>query len=296
MGRHGHDVEENGVRTLDDGRELELGAFVTGHADTPLGLINWGGRLANIRSDARNADEFNSTLVLGHLGYFRSIRNRLFLRASAHRIGNQPTLSQLFFTGTTGRGSIIGNPELDAERGWSYEIGAAMNLADLKLDVAAFRSDFDSFIEKIALTESVDTFINDQGGRVQGISARLEWSFRRLNLNAGFNHIRGELDDGEPMRDIPEAAVSLSGSLTLSGGQLSMVVDHRFDSDRVASTNLAVEHRTLVSASYRHAISQRAHVELFGKNLLNEEYRETNDAKSALGTERTMGVAINLLL
>jgi outer membrane receptor for ferric coprogen and ferric-rhodotorulic acid len=47
--------------------------------------------------------------------------------------------------------------------------------------------------------------------------------------------------------------------------------------------------------SYEYSISELLKLEVFGRNLLNETYRETNDRKSALGAERTLGIAMNLL-
>jgi len=156
--------------------------------------------------------------------------------------------------------------------------------------------DMDSFIEKLSLGPDIDTFSNADGGDITGLDGELRLAFTPITLAAGFTVLRGEVDGGGPMRDIPANQATLSAQFALAKGTAAVTFQQRFASTRIADGNRKEDARTLLNASYRRSFGERFEATIYGRNLLNELYYLSNDDKSSLGPERSLGISLSLAL
>jgi iron complex outermembrane receptor protein len=292
MGRANYEVEEEGLGTLRNGAELELGAYADGQHQIGRWQLILGGRLLYGRTDADGKSATDTWEPLGHVGIGWRQSPAFGWQASVHRAVTVPTVSQLFFSGTTARGGIVGNDTLDPETAWVYELGASGTAGTVRYSVSTVYMDIDSFIEKVPLDTDVDTFVNAQGGEVWGVTGEIAWPVGPLEVEAGGTALRGDTDGGDPMRDIPANRATLRVRWPLAGGTAAVAAEQRFKSTRVAAGNRVEDARTLLNASFRRAFGKRWEVVLFGRNLLDELYYVTGDEKSALAPERTLGISL----
>ncbi len=293
FGRTGYDVEEDSITTLDDGSELELGAYVTGERRWQRWRLGLGGRLLHARADAAEASRFDTTELLGHAQLGWQPSRQLATTLTVSRSATAPTVSQLFFTGTTGRGGIVGNEALDAEDAWVYEWSAALTRGSYTFELGAFFMDIDSFIEKVPITSAVDTFVNASGGEIYGFTGKFEYRAGQLSVATAVNTLRSALDEGGAIRDIPNNQATASVRYATGFGTATLEVAQRFKADRVADGDREADARTLVNAGFEWRPHERWRVEVFGRNLLDELYYTSNDSKASLGPERSFGVQLS---
>jgi len=163
-----------------------------------------------IDKDAGASDDGASFLA----GAFWDVREGTHLRASASRKLRFPSLRQLHEIST-------GNPDLEAETAWSYEIGFAQSLPGPGLlDVSAFWIDVDDFIELDATT---NRFENNDRYRFRGVELALDLRpVERLSLRTSYsfldsqNRSPGALEDPLPNR--PQHRFALESRVQLPAG------------------------------------------------------------------------------
>jgi len=243
--------------------------------------------------DSEDQSDVDTSRILGHASVGWQSGSSFSWRFKTHRATTLPTVGQLFFTGTTGRGAVIGNAELNAEDAWIYEFSTRSTFAFIDASLSAFYMDIDSFITKLAITDDIDSFRNADGGEIYGFNGEVAAEIADVRIEAGFSTLRGELDNGDAMRDIPANQATLRLRWPLLSGSAAMELAQRFESDRVADDNRQEDARSLINASYQRQLGERLTVTIFGRNLLDELYYVSGDRKSALGPERTFGISLN---
>jgi iron complex outermembrane receptor protein len=293
LGRTDFDTHENGLSTLSNGRENELAAYVVGFMGSHKLMFDWGARATGFIASADDQDSFSQRDLIGHLGLTVFPSESSSLRVSTGRTATHPTLSQLFFSGATPRGVVVGNENLGSESAWVVDARFRSRIMGLAVQLDAYYSDIDSFIEKVSLEDGVDTFINADGGEIYGATIALGWQRSSWSVGLGASTLRGTLDSGQPIRDLPEAQLNFTAASDLGPGKIRLVIDHRFESDRVSPANRPVDDRTLVGLGYKLPVGDTLLIEAFVKNLLNETYRETNDSRAPLGPERSFGLRLS---
>lgn len=204
-----------------------------------------------------------------------------------------PTLSERFFTGTTGRGQVIGNQDLEPEESINADTGLRWYGQKAFWGVQVFRQDVDDYIERINLADGRRTFVNLSSGTIDGFEVegfyqaspawRLHWSGHR---------IEGDDDAGVPLADIP--ADQLAGGATWTQGPWRSRVElqYRFDKDDPGSGEIPIDEAWLLSASLRYRLTSGLELVLRGRNLLDEEYRNSADDRVTLAPGRALGLSL----
>jgi len=177
IGRAGVDAEE--VRrdlvggstdrfvSLDGADELEAGAFGSLRHEWSRFQLEGGARLSGQRQE--NDDQrVNESAVDGYIGAVLPLGRRFELGGRVASGVRFPSLGERFFVGTTGRGSVVGNPDLDVERALTGEASVRWLGRWLLIRGVAFRTDVDDYIERVEIAEDVLTFVNITEGTIPG--------------------------------------------------------------------------------------------------------------------------------
>ncbi len=191
FGRAGVDMEneswKNGALSASsapvvDGRRGDLGIYATLAWSSPAGFDLLGGaRLGAFSRSAFSAGVFQERSSLApafFLGVTRRIKEHLTLFVNAGTAFRMPSLSEAFYTGITGRSSIVGNPGLDPEKSFNLDAGMKVQRRDLFVAVYLFQYAIRGMIEKFPLPDSAYTYANIERGRIRGLE--LEFRFRPL--------------------------------------------------------------------------------------------------------------------
>ena len=211
-------VTVSDVVTVEDASNLDAGVFV--EFERPIGD---GGPVlsAGLRGDhvaTRNDGGFfgdRSTSNSAPSGY-AAIRLPLTedweFSAQFARGFRDPTLSDRYFAGTTARGTITGNPDLDPETSRQVDLVIRGGLGRVRFGAFTYLYRIRDLIERFEVV--ADTFAFRNRGEQEVIGAEVELDVAlgaRLAGRATLQWARGEiLDDGAPAADIPAPAATLS--------------------------------------------------------------------------------------
>jgi vitamin B12 transporter len=188
---------------------------------------------------------------------------RLLVRASAGESFRAPSLGDLYFPG-------FSNPELDAERGRSYEVGLETSRGAATFGLVAYENEFRDLIQFDFATSAPQ---NVGRARARGLEASFGLRWRALDLRAGASWLDSEdLDTGAPLPRRPESNAHLlatfeRGGLGVHGALVQ--VGRREDVGGVELPSHAVVDLG-ASFAWRAWLTPYARVE----NVLDREYEE----------------------
>jgi outer membrane receptor for ferrienterochelin and colicins len=163
-----------------------------------------------IRFDITKLDTIDTfTNISPRAGIVYSVTENLSFRASAGAGFRAPAAAEAFAT-TAASGLIVQpNPDLDAERSWSFEIGGNANIAQwMNIDAAVFQSDYWDMIEPIVTSieptgEINAQFVNVLRARVRGWETGVTLSLfnRSVFPRFAYTYVDGEdVDSGMPLK------------------------------------------------------------------------------------------------
>ena len=222
----------------------------------------------------RNFGANNLTLTLS-----RSFRN--------------PSFSELFFSGITGRGLVTGNADLNTEVAHMASLTWVTQQRRFDFYVEAYNGVLLDAIERIEVQPNVFSFRNDSRARVQGAFAQFKYSLTdNLQLDMRANYADTEDRSGDPLNN--QAASYLALDLRRSFGQQSVLVGlaHRFRLTDVSAGDQDLDSATDINVSWHKALTDSWNISIELQNLLDESYVLTTDSRATLAPGRAMNVSI----
>jgi iron complex outermembrane receptor protein len=230
----------------------------------------------------------------GFAGLSRRIGERVELRASLGSGLRFPSLSELFFTGTTGAGGIVGNPELDPERSLTAEISARWLGRKLLVNAALFRNAIDDYIERLPVPGDDDllTFENLTSGTIQGFELQgLFLPVENWRVSFGGQVLRGRSDDGQALADVPANEVYLGLAHHRGPWTFEARLTHRAEkTDPAQGTERPREASDVFNATVGRRLSSTWWLTVTGSNVFDETYFPSADRKAALAPGASIGV------
>ena len=166
----------------------------------------------------QGADDYNK--FLPSLGVVYSFNKYLNFYGNVGKAFKAPTFNNLYYHSTF----LVGNPNLDPEKGWTYEIGAKYTSELMYLRVALFRMDYDDKIELDRSKGYPLTYYNAGDYSSQGIEWDLDYSLLsnfRLKFTGFWADPKAEAPDGTdyqvgPKLQITYGAIYDNGKLFLN--------------------------------------------------------------------------------
>ena len=122
-----------------------------------------------------------------------------------------PTVSDRYYRGPTGRGYITGNPELKPERSVQFDSGMRYTASRVRLGLFGFQYNITDLVERYQTSPDNFTFRNRGEARIRGleleVQAQLAW---QLSLESTATVTSGiALDDDAALDDMPPATFTL---------------------------------------------------------------------------------------
>jgi iron complex outermembrane receptor protein len=300
LGRFGVKADEretlfadDSVRHRDnlDADQQELALFADSSREFRALLLTGGLRGTLIWQDADNWSSESEAFISAFAGARWSFSDSLHFDAELARGDRAPSLSERFFSGTTGRSQVLGNPDLDREKVTSLDLGMIWQTNDLRLEVHGYYQDIDDFIERVPLTQDTLGFRNISEGEIYGADLAFQWQFStQWSLHAGGQLIDSEDQHGASLQDVPadELSLGLHYQRAAWGGRVAYA--YRFSSGDVAASELPFDSARLLTASLRWQIGKAVSLGLWGRNLLDDEYRISSDDLGTEGEQRAFGI------
>jgi len=287
------DAQGNVIRTFEEmpytnGNRDDVGFFISADYDGVRNLDLVGGaRLDFLYSRAHPGGQpdpvkTEEEALTGFLAASVRVVENVVWFANVSRAFRAPDLNELYYTGITGRGFIIANPDLTPESSLNFETGVKVIDKRFFAGVYAFHYEINGMIERFLVQPKVYTYGNIEKGRIQGLEMEIEYfPWRWLDVFGILELIDGKSQEtGDPLNDIPPQRLFLGTRVWL--GRFSFEVNgtwqQKKDDPGPAEIPIPEAHYVNLKATYFFAPSVNMYFVL--SNLFNEAYLARPDPES----------------
>jgi outer membrane receptor protein involved in Fe transport len=195
--------------SVDSARRTDVGAYL--QADLPAAsMLRLSGGIRADRVTTKNVGGFfgDRDTSNGAFSGFGSVTVGPFsgvsLTGQVSRGFRDPTISDRYFRGPSGRGFITGNPDLDPESSLQFDLAARYSLSSTQLAAYFYHYRIDDLVERFSTETDFFFFRNRGRARVRGFEIEARTELRGgIGLEGGINIGRGKaLDDDANLDDI----------------------------------------------------------------------------------------------
>jgi iron complex outermembrane receptor protein/hemoglobin/transferrin/lactoferrin receptor protein len=286
--------------SIDDARRVDTGVYasIEGAPSTVFTVAgglrgdyvttrNEGGYFGD-RSTSNGAGSGFVAVTAGSFGGFSAT-------AQLGRGFRDPVLSDRYFRGPSGRGFITGNPELDPETSLQLDLGLRYTSPRVRAATYYYHYRIDDLIERYETQPDFFTFRNRGRARLRGFEieaqASLGWG---MSLESAFQIARGHaLDDDTYLDDIsPETfSVQVRKAFVRQDAFVQLRTAWYAEDDRPGPTEIAVPGYTMVDGAAGMRLSEYLELRLSARNLLNELYLASQDARTVPAPGRSVALS-----
>ncbi len=279
-------------KTLNSAQSQEWALFSTFNVDVADTRLHFGGRYSRI--DQKNASvSATNSAVNGYVGIVHPFGKGFELSANMATGFRAPSLTELFFFGTTARGQVIGNPQLESERSLNKELGLNWRKGEHEIGLHLFTLHIKNYIERVPMDPETRAFVNLGSGDIDGLELQgshplqtgLTWTWNGTWLN-------GEDQNGNTLADVPghRLNTALDWQRDKWGAQVS--VQYRRSHDDVGDGEKLTPAATLISLALSRQFGDGLWLSLQASNLLDEFYFSSADELAPLAPGRSIGLAL----
>ncbi len=204
-----------------------------------------------------------------------------------------PTLSDRYFRGPSGRGFITGNPDLEPETSLQYDAALRWTAGGGTVALFGYLYQVDNLIERFRPAN--DFFFRNRGeAEVRGVELEVQhplpWN---LALELAATWAEGEIkDDNTPMDDIPTPGAFLTLRWAAAEGYAYTRLAAFQRDDQAGPTEDERPGYSTWDLGAGYNIFDGLELRVIGKNLLDHHYREAADETAALALGRSFTVGI----
>lgn len=283
---------------IDDAYKRDTGLFVIYDHDLASKAVLSGGARVD-RVSVENSGGFFGDRSRGDTAFsgFASLAATLApgwtATLQASRGYRDPSLSDRYFRGVSGRGFIVGNPELDPEHSLQYDGALRWNSGRRSLAILGYHYRITDLIERFR-TGNDFAFRNRGQAEVRGVEIEMATPLiRNFSLEANVTLAHGEaLDDNLPLDDIsgPNAHIGLRWA----GSRASAFV-HGFafaEDDRPGPVETRRPGYATVDAGFNWQFLPALEARLSVRNLGDRNYAGSPDANASLAPGRSISIAL----
>lgn len=202
-----------------DGRRRDLGFYLSAdyarirNVDMIVGfrydLLTQSARPGG-GTETLNSDQ---AAVTGFFGVSYRIMDRWTVFANISRAYRAPGLSELFYSGITGRGVIVAQPGLTPEKSLNGDVGVRYVGKRFFAGIYGFLYGIDDLIDRYPIAEKIYTYLNVEDVRIMGLETEFEYHpYTGLKIFGNFAVLNGESRAmGAAINDVPPFRLQMGG-------------------------------------------------------------------------------------
>jgi outer membrane receptor protein involved in Fe transport len=248
---------------------------------------NTGGFFGN-RSTSNGAFSGFAAGTLGPVSGFSAT-------AQVSRGFRDPTLSDRYFRGPSGRGFITGNPDLEPETSLQFDVTGRYSMARALIGVSYYHYRIDDLIERYTTQTDFFFFRNRGRGEIQGfeIESRADLG-QGYSVELGLNIGRGELkDDGSNLDDIsPDTFLALVrkdfGSKAYGQVRMAFLAED----ERPGPSEVQAPGATIFDLTGGYRLTRQLELRGIVRNLLDDAYYASPDPRWVWAPGRSASVTL----
>ena len=210
-----------------------------------------------------------------------------------------PTLSDRYFAGISGRGFVTGNPDLDQESSLQWDLAARLVQGAWRYSLFAYHYRIKDLIERFESGEDQFFFRNQGRARLRGLELEVEGELTKgLSLALGSQLAYGtEREQGAPLAGVPAPNISLALRKRMgeSGYLLWQAIGFARD-DSPGPTEAATPGYVRSDLGFGWRVHSQAEFRFVLRNLLDKDYPASLDRRAVLAPGRTALLSLLLSL
>jgi outer membrane receptor protein involved in Fe transport len=275
--------------STEDARRTDVGLYL--QAEAPAGrLVVLAGGVRVDRVTTRNAGGYFGDRAEDNvaLSGFASVTAGTFSGFSATVQAasgfRDPTLSDRYFRGPTGRGFITGNPELEPERSTQFDGALRYTAARWRVAVYGYHYEIEDLVERYQTQADFFFFRNRGRARIRGLEAELQATLPgRLGLELTAHKLSGRaLDDDAALDSIPVPTLTARLRRQFDRGYAWVRTGLYGALEDPGPTEQERPEYGLLDAGVGLHLTRRVEVDLLGRNLLDQAYLVSPDSRAVL--------------
>lgn len=181
----------NNIPVIPDSDRLGIGAFIQDEilvgdnwVMTPGLRVDWieaqtDGHPGHAISDEDSSENYAFS---GNLGLLYRLTDEVNIYSNVGRAFRAPTLLELYFYGPHDVANDIGNPDLDSETSWNFDLGVKVKTEKLQAMTGVFYNIVDDYIAKERRTDGNYYYTNYDSVTLYGAEAGLDYE-----IGSGFS-------------------------------------------------------------------------------------------------------------
>ncbi len=285
-----------------DGERRDLGLFISAdysgikNLDLITGVRGDFIRLRALPGGYTENEESSYTALTGFIGGTFKITSSVILFTNLARAYRAPSLTELFYTGITGRGFIIAKPDLKPETSFNLDFGLKAIQKRFFIGAYAFYYLIDDLIERYLVEEALYTYGNIIRGRIRGFELEVEYyPMPGWKIFGNFFDFSGKsLNTDDYLNDIPSPRLFLGTKFWF--GHFSLELNAAFQGEKTnpgpAEVDIPRYNIFGLKASYPIASSVQIYAVL--SNITNRLYIARPDPSAVDEPGRNFLIGINL--
>ncbi|ABO25107.1 TonB-dependent siderophore receptor [Shewanella loihica] len=267
-------------------------------ADASTQLDSWqlvaGMRAARYQQSGEGAEDHSDTAVTGFIGavYTRGEQQEWKINlGNAYRF---PSLTEHYYSGSTGRGTIVANSDLVPEKSTTAELTLTDVYGDFAWQLAAYYSRVSDYIERVSIAEETLSYRNVDSGSIKGLEYRIDWRpSEQFTLGSTGQWIDAVSDEGDRLADAGRNELGVNMEYRWSDFSFSTGYRYLAPVKEPASGELTRDAANLVEAAMRYQITPNLSAKVWSENLTNESYFYSSDELATLARGRQFGITLS---
>jgi len=292
------------VFSLQDAQRQNVGFYIDNKISLlPSIIFNIGARFDLIKTS--NLDTLENRIsrkdqaLTAYFGSEIQLSSRLSFLANVGRSFRFPSVSELFYTGLTGRGTVYGNLALEPEKSLNLDIGLRYLHDKFFVSIYGFSNTVSDMIQKYSgLVEEEYFYRNLSQGRISGIEGELYLSvFRDVELYANFHHLRGrEKDSDMYLNYIPPSRLSFWPKFSLGKFWLEPKVTLAASQKNPGPLENEIDGYSLVNTVFGYRLSPKVTFLAIVQNMFDQTYRFSADEQGVDAPRRGFVLKVSFSL
>lgn len=202
-----------------------------------------------------------------------------------------PTLTERFFSGSTPRGNTVGDPFLKTESAKNIQFDINYLSQNVSFNLSAFKQRIENYIERIALSSSLQQYINLDKADIDGVSYRVGLLLMpNIELTIQGQWLWGEDNTGQSINDVSPHQHQAKLKWQGNGKVLWLQQTYRQEHSRVGSSELPTSSVVHFRAGYEHTISDDLTLQVLANNITDKVYAVSTDDLSPNATGQNIEV------
>jgi len=234
--------------------------------DTIAQSANPGGKAETLES--------NTDAVTGFFGVSYRLTNRWTVFANVSRAYRTPGLSELFYSGITGRGVIIANPDLVPETSVNGDVGVRYVGNRFFAGFYGFLYRIDNLIDRYTVADKTYSYLNVEDARIMGLE--FEWEFYPAGgwkIFGNTSVMNGESRvTGDPINDVPPFRLLLGTRYQWRNLSMEVSGFYQGKKDHPGAAEIAIPKYQYFQARIGYNINAAVNLFVLVKNALNETF------------------------